>query len=189
MMLNRDFRPGLQIFFLNHWRIIASAPHLLLSLNVSIGDLVWFDPGVGYVLPGEVVEFHKAAQVNISCNNKTYKNSQSDGTFYVNCLKSKPILYAWSVTRFVCLSQQQHDSIPKEAKNSNNGENDWKSEDVQFFRFMHLHRQPNLESQTDRLFTWPWIGNKSGWFFQNFQQSLYLCKIRVELTAGWKWTE
>jgi hypothetical protein len=36
MMLIRDFRPG---------------------------DLVWFDPGVGYVLPGEVVEFHKAAQV------------------------------------------------------------------------------------------------------------------------------
>ena len=27
------------------------------------GDLVWFDPGVGYVLPGEVVEFHRAAQV------------------------------------------------------------------------------------------------------------------------------
>ena len=27
------------------------------------GDLVWFDPGVGYVLPGEVLEFHKAAQV------------------------------------------------------------------------------------------------------------------------------
>nr|CAD7196597.1 unnamed protein product [Timema douglasi] len=28
-----------------------------------VGDLVWFDPGVGYVLPGEVLEFHKAAQV------------------------------------------------------------------------------------------------------------------------------
>ena len=27
------------------------------------GDLVWFDPGVGYVLPGEVLEFHQAAQV------------------------------------------------------------------------------------------------------------------------------
>ncbi len=27
------------------------------------GDLVWFDPGVGYVLPGEVLEYHKAAQV------------------------------------------------------------------------------------------------------------------------------
>ena len=27
------------------------------------GDLVWFDPGIGYVLPGEVVEFHPQAQV------------------------------------------------------------------------------------------------------------------------------
>jgi len=26
-------------------------------------DLVWFDPGVGHVLPGEVLEFHRAAQV------------------------------------------------------------------------------------------------------------------------------
>ncbi len=31
--------------------------------NFSPGDLVWFDPGVGYVLPGEVLEFHQAAQV------------------------------------------------------------------------------------------------------------------------------
>ena len=29
------------------------------------GDLVWFDPGIGYVLPGEVVEFIKQAQVRI----------------------------------------------------------------------------------------------------------------------------
>ena len=27
------------------------------------GDLVWFDPGIGYVLPGEVLEFHQQAQV------------------------------------------------------------------------------------------------------------------------------
>ncbi|XP_043471659.1 unconventional myosin-XV [Leptopilina heterotoma] len=27
------------------------------------GDLVWFDPGVGHVLPGEVLEHHKAANV------------------------------------------------------------------------------------------------------------------------------
>ncbi|XP_046399408.1 unconventional myosin-XV isoform X2 [Ischnura elegans] len=27
------------------------------------GDLVWFDPGVGYVLPGEVLEYHRAGQV------------------------------------------------------------------------------------------------------------------------------
>ena len=31
--------------------------------DFRLGDLVWFDPGVGYVLPGEVLEFHKAAQV------------------------------------------------------------------------------------------------------------------------------
>ncbi|KAJ9573630.1 hypothetical protein L9F63_008971, partial [Diploptera punctata] len=29
----------------------------------ATGDLVWFDPGVGHVLPGEVLEFHRAAQV------------------------------------------------------------------------------------------------------------------------------
>ncbi|KAI5728009.1 hypothetical protein M8J77_010051 [Diaphorina citri] len=27
------------------------------------GELVWFDPGVGHVLPGEVLEYHKPAQV------------------------------------------------------------------------------------------------------------------------------
>ncbi len=27
------------------------------------GDLVWFDPGIGYVLPGEILEFHRPAQV------------------------------------------------------------------------------------------------------------------------------
>ena len=30
----------------------------------SRGDLVWFDPGIGYVLPGEVTEFHPQAQVS-----------------------------------------------------------------------------------------------------------------------------
>ena len=34
-----------------------------LTRSFRPGDLVWFDPGVGYVLPGEVVEFHRAAQV------------------------------------------------------------------------------------------------------------------------------
>ncbi|CAG0899826.1 unnamed protein product, partial [Cyprideis torosa] len=29
-----------------------------LSVSAS-GDLVWFDPGVGYVIPGEVMAFHK----------------------------------------------------------------------------------------------------------------------------------
>ena len=35
----------------------------MYSREFAPGDLVWFDPGVGYVLPGEVLEFHKAAQV------------------------------------------------------------------------------------------------------------------------------
>lgn len=37
----------------------------------SRGDLVWFDPGIGYVLPGEVTEFHPQAQVSyfrLICN-------------------------------------------------------------------------------------------------------------------------
>ncbi|XP_033324040.2 unconventional myosin 10A isoform X1 [Megalopta genalis] len=31
--------------------------------NVRTGELVWFDPGVGHVLPGEVLEYHRAANV------------------------------------------------------------------------------------------------------------------------------
>lgn len=27
------------------------------------GDLVWFDPGVGHPIPGEIQEVHRAAQV------------------------------------------------------------------------------------------------------------------------------
>lgn len=38
-------------------------PKMHLTRAFRPGDLVWFDPGVGYVLPGEVVEFHRAAQV------------------------------------------------------------------------------------------------------------------------------
>ena len=37
---------------------------MMLTREFRPGDLVWFDPGVGYVLPGEVVEFHRAAQVS-----------------------------------------------------------------------------------------------------------------------------
>lgn len=29
------------------------------------GDLVWFEPGVGFPLPGEVLEVHTAAQIII----------------------------------------------------------------------------------------------------------------------------
>ncbi|KAK2585066.1 hypothetical protein KPH14_008582 [Odynerus spinipes] len=31
--------------------------------NLKTGELVWFDPGVGHVLPGEVLEYHRAANV------------------------------------------------------------------------------------------------------------------------------
>ena len=37
---------------------------MMLTREFRPGELVWFDPGVGYVLPGEVVEFHRAAQVS-----------------------------------------------------------------------------------------------------------------------------
>lgn len=29
------------------------------------GDLVWFEPGIGFPLPGEVQEVHRAAQIII----------------------------------------------------------------------------------------------------------------------------
>lgn len=29
------------------------------------GDLVWFDPGLGHPIPGEIQEVHRAAQVII----------------------------------------------------------------------------------------------------------------------------
>lgn len=29
------------------------------------GDLVWFEPGVGFPLPGEILEVHTAAQIII----------------------------------------------------------------------------------------------------------------------------
>ena len=35
-----------------------------MAAEFSRGDLVWFDPGIGYVLPGEVTEFHPQAQVS-----------------------------------------------------------------------------------------------------------------------------
>ncbi|KAJ4444528.1 hypothetical protein ANN_06322 [Periplaneta americana] len=41
----------------DQWRAYVRA-----AMNLR-GDLVWFDPGVGHVLPGEVLEFHRAAQV------------------------------------------------------------------------------------------------------------------------------
>ena len=40
------------------------ASELGMAAEFSRGDLVWFDPGIGYVLPGEVTEFHPQAQVS-----------------------------------------------------------------------------------------------------------------------------
>ncbi|XP_011310328.1 unconventional myosin-XV [Fopius arisanus] len=34
-----------------------------MNAEWQTGELVWFDPGVGHVLPGEVVEYHRAANV------------------------------------------------------------------------------------------------------------------------------
>ncbi|CAB4070032.1 unnamed protein product [Lepeophtheirus salmonis] len=36
---------------------------MMMHSELRSGDLVWFDPGVGYVLPGEVIEYHENAQV------------------------------------------------------------------------------------------------------------------------------
>lgn len=33
------------------------------KMEWSEGDLVWFDPGLGHPLPGEIEEVHRAAQV------------------------------------------------------------------------------------------------------------------------------
>lgn len=33
--------------------------------DFKLGDLVWFEPGVGLPLPGEVLEVHTAAQIII----------------------------------------------------------------------------------------------------------------------------
>ena len=51
----------------------------MLTREFRQGELVWFDPGVGYVLPGEVVEFHRAAQVSFKyqCQNIFVASSKS----------------------------------------------------------------------------------------------------------------
>lgn len=49
----------------------------------SRGDLVWFDPGIGYVLPGEVTEFHPQAQVRHTDNSQFYSDSPSPNLFFM----------------------------------------------------------------------------------------------------------
>jgi hypothetical protein len=46
-------------------------------LNLQAGDLVWFDAGVSYPLPGEIVEVHRAAQIVIVSATIDGKVSQS----------------------------------------------------------------------------------------------------------------
>ena len=48
----------------------------------SRGDLVWFDPGIGYVLPGEVTEFHPQAQVRNSDNSEELYSFTYNDDFY-----------------------------------------------------------------------------------------------------------
>jgi myosin XV len=36
-----------------------------MTMEWSMGDLIWFDPGLGHPLPGEIQEVHRAAQVII----------------------------------------------------------------------------------------------------------------------------
>ncbi|XP_054281634.1 unconventional myosin-XV-like isoform X2 [Macrosteles quadrilineatus] len=42
---------------------MTSEPPPLVLSELEKGELVWFDPGVGHALPGEVLEYHKPAQV------------------------------------------------------------------------------------------------------------------------------
>lgn len=35
------------------------------NIELKPGDSVWFEPGVGFPLPGEVLEVHTAAQIII----------------------------------------------------------------------------------------------------------------------------
>lgn len=55
-----------------HWKVtLTRVVETSMSLNRLFevqwyylqGELVWFDPGVGHVLPGEVLEYHRAANV------------------------------------------------------------------------------------------------------------------------------
>ncbi|XP_050539166.1 unconventional myosin-XV isoform X10 [Daktulosphaira vitifoliae] len=42
---------------------LTAGPDPFIAIPHHKGDLVWFDPGVGHVLPGEVLEYHRPAQV------------------------------------------------------------------------------------------------------------------------------
>ncbi|XKL66970.1 hypothetical protein PGB90_010390 [Kerria lacca] len=40
-----------------------TTPAAFALSELNKGELIWFDPGVGHALPGEVLEYHKPAQV------------------------------------------------------------------------------------------------------------------------------
>lgn len=61
---------------------------MMLTREFRPGELVWFDPGVGYVLPGEVVEFHRAAQVS------TAVSMSNTFALHFNPLKLSPLIDA-----------------------------------------------------------------------------------------------
>ncbi|CAH0384305.1 unnamed protein product [Bemisia tabaci] len=44
-------------------RLPLTMTSTLALSDLTKGELVWFDPGVGHVLPGEVLEYHRPAQV------------------------------------------------------------------------------------------------------------------------------
>ncbi|XP_058458630.1 unconventional myosin-XV isoform X2 [Malaya genurostris] len=55
-------------------------------MDWSAGDLVWFDPGMGHPIPGEILEVHRAAQVIIvqaliNGKHQTFTLSPSEGNF------------------------------------------------------------------------------------------------------------
>jgi hypothetical protein len=44
---------------------MSATPPPQNHLNLQQGDLVWFEAGFGYPLPGEITEVHRAAQIVI----------------------------------------------------------------------------------------------------------------------------
>ena len=50
----------------------------------SRGDLVWFDPGIGYVLPGEVTEFHPQAQVSSGIYILVFGFGAAEGYYHIS---------------------------------------------------------------------------------------------------------
>lgn len=70
----------------------------------SEGDLVWFDPGLGHPLPGEIQEVHRAAQVIIVqalINGKVRKSLDEFLTFFYCFDCGKNVLFFCSKVMFL----------------------------------------------------------------------------------------